>query len=451
MKRNRAKHVAAIVAALCALLVLWGPTRAQDVEKKEAAEAPAGAAPAQGAAAEKLEITDGINTFTVDYLKHLARTSTGNEIASPQGIFHGLAMSYVASGGETRKELAAALHFPDGDEKLIAELATLRGQFMAAAKHKRIEMNVANGAWLDSTYATFKKDYVERLKKAFDAALHSVEFKERAKVCKEINAWAARHTNNRITNVIAPKDIESKSRPGWIIEPGLVTVNAIYFKADWASQFDKKATRDRPFHLDPKKTEDVPMMHQESVFPYAENDDFKFLEMAYIDGHFSMYVLLPKKIISVKDLMAGVDGDVIKKLRWDAAPHEVDVLFPKFEVRSHASVKDALAEMGAKTAFDWKKANFDRMIIKKFEAYRIYLSEVYHDAWIEVNEEGTEAAAATTTVHYSIGCSAPPPLPPKAEFHADRPFLFLIVHNASRSALFGGWITNPKTKPAPSP
>ena len=107
-------------------------------------------------------------------------------------------------------------------------------------------------------------------------------------------------------------------------------------------------------------------------------------------------------------------------------------------------MKQSLSEMGVKAAFDKGRADFDRMIIKKPEAFRVYMSEIYHDAWIDVHEEGTEAAAATSTIHYSFGCSTPSQ-PPPAEFHADHPFVYLIVHNESRSILFAGWVSHPET------
>jgi serpin B len=224
----------------------------------------------------------------------------------------------------------------------------------------------------------------------------------------------------------------------------LVSVNAVYFKADWGSRFEKGATRDGPFYVNATTTGKAPMMHQHSVLPYAENDEFKFLEIPYIDDQYSMYLLLPRKILGIKDLMRHVTDRTVIDFKRNSAGRTVDVLLPKFEIAGHYGIKDQLAKMGVSSAFDNGKADFDRMIVKKIEAYRIYLSEVYHDAWIEVHEEGTQAAAATTSIHFSVGCSMEPPNPAPAVFHADHPFLFAIVHNKSYSILFAGWIANPK-------
>jgi serpin B len=145
----------------------------------------------------------------------------------------------------------------------------------------------------------------------------------------------------------------------------------------------------------------------------------------------------------VQELLRDLTTDTIMALKRGAFGHEVDVLLPKFELRSHFGVMKELSAMGIHAAFDNGKADFDRMIIKKAEAFRIYISQVYHDAWIDVHEEGTEAAAATSAIHFSFGCSAPS-VPRPAEFRADHPFAFLIVHNESRSILFGGWVANPQ-------
>ena len=391
---------------------------------------------------EILETSRWINMFTIDMLKHCAgdEGAPANAVMSPQSIFHGLAMSYIASGGETRKELAGVLHFPNDDAHLLLEISGLRPRLNIA--HQKLESVMANAAWLDTTYVQFRKEYVEKVEKSFGASLHSVKFSESAQVCDAINKWISEKTHGRIPSTLEPGDIRDRSVPGFIDAPALVTVNAVYFKADWGSRFEKKSTREHDFHVEPAKTEKALMMHQKSLLLYSEDDHFQFLEIPYIDGSFSMYILLPKEVLSIKDLMALTTTGMVIQLRRKAFAHDVDVLFPKFEMRSHFGMRQTLSEMGVKAAFDNQRADFDKMIVKKLEAFRVYISEVYHDAWIDVHEDGTEAAAATTTVHFSFGCSAPRPATPPAQFHADHPFLFMIVHNQSRSILFAGWVSN---------
>jgi serpin B len=352
-------------------------------------------------------------------------------------------MSYIASGGDTRKELQQVFHFPEKNEELLKDLAALRKQLRKTDKHKRLNVTMANSAWLDETYADFRKEYVEQVKDAFEASLHRVKFEQKQRTSDDINKWVSEMTRGKIQKSVDPSDFKSRSQPGIIDEPALVTVNAVYFKADWGSRFDKDSTRKRTFHTDKTTTVEVPMMHQRSPLLYSENEKLKFLELPYIDNHCSMYIILPKAVVGIPELMKSLTADQIIELRRRAFGHEVDVLLPKFEMKGHLGAREALSAMGVKSAFSKQKADFDKMIIKKIEAFRIYITEIYHDAWIDVHEEGTEAAAATSTVHFSFGCSAPArPMP--VEFHADHPFLFMIVHNESRSILFAGWMSNPK-------
>lgn len=390
------------------------------------------------------ETSQAINEFTLALLKHQASAgdAPANVVLSPQSIFHGLAMSYIASGGKTRTDLTRVCRFPADDRQLMRELATIQRELLATAAHRRVDVCLANGAWLDETHADFQKDYLRQIGTANGGSLNRVNFADKSRASSEINRWISEKTRGKIRQVVNPQDFASRSQPGVVDEPALVIANAVYFKADWGSQFDKSATRDQPFHVYDAMTVNARMMHQQSVLSYSENEQYKFLEIPYIDDLYSMYVLLPKTLVPVNEMLGNLTTDMIAELKRNAFSHQVDVMLPKFTLSSHSSVKSILGAMGAISAFDKGSANFDRMIIKKIEAFRIYMSEIYHAAWIDVHEEGTKAAAATTTVHYSYGCSAASP-PPPAEFHADHPFAYLVIHNESRSILFGGWVSNP--------
>ena len=390
------------------------------------------------------ELSQRINAFTFDLLKHLAgeKGFPDNGILSPQGMFQDLAISYVASGGQTRGELGRFLHFPEKNEDLLKNIAGLRRQLLGGNKHKRVDVTVANSVWLDGTWTEFRPEYVREVQDAFDASLQRVEFKQSAQVSQDINEWISQATHGKIRKGVSPNILKSRSSPGIVDEPALVTVNAVYFKADWGSKFDKPSTRARPFRVDAASTKSTMMMQQRSLLPYAENDAVKFLEIPYIDGAYSMYLVLPKEVTSVRKLLDYVTQDEIAQLKRTARGCEVDVLLPKFEMTGHLGVKAALMAMGVKAAFDKQLADFDKMIIKKVAASRIYISEIFQDVWIDVHEEGTEAAAATTTTHFSLGCAAAA-VPRVVEFHADHPFVFMMVHNQSRSVLFSGWVSNP--------
>jgi serpin B len=267
------------------------------------------------------DVSQRINAFSLDFLKRCARSpdAAPNAVLSPQSIFQGLAMSYVASGGQTRKELAEVLHFPEDNERLMDDLKQVRRQIKSAAEDRRIAASVANSVWLDDTYAEFRKEYTERIQKVFGAALHQAKFHDADKASGEINRWVANEASGRIREVISPADLRSRSTPGVIDEPGLVTLDAVYFKADWGIRFEPDGTRELPFHVDQQRTRIAPMMHQRSILLYAADDQFEFLEIPYIDGRFSMYVLLPREILPLAKLAAPLSADGIARLRRGAA------------------------------------------------------------------------------------------------------------------------------------
>ncbi len=405
-----------------------------------------GATPSRQSRTAAPGISKRINAFAIDLLKQCAGAESAppNTILSPQSVFHGLAMGYVASGGRTRQQLARALHFPQDDARLLADLTSLRQQLVAAAKHRRIDLSMANGAWLDDTYARFQDGYRKQVQDAFGAVLHGVRFRDGERVSSEINAWVSEKTRERISQVVTARDFRSKSSPGTIEEAALAIVSAVYLKADWGSRFERRATRDLPFYLSPSEQTKTPMMHQLSLLRYASNETFQFLELPYIGNTYSMIVLLPKKALPVRDLMELTTTDVVSELSDNALVCDVDVLFPKFEIRSHVDIRGTLAAMGVHDAFDRRRGDFRRMIHSTPQASRVYISAACHDAWIEVHEKGTEAAAATTIVHYSVGCSAAPMRPPPVQFHADHPFVYMVVHSQSRSVLFAGWVSDPR-------
>ena len=399
--------------------------------------------------AQPPEIPDAsrrINTFTFDLLhRHAARTNApANAVLSAQSIYHGLAMSYVASGGKTRTELSRSLHFPEDNKLLMKDLGILRRQLVHAAPGEAgARLDLTNSGWLDEKYADFQEDYLSKIKRAFGAAVHRVAFADKKMASDRINRHVSDVTHGRIQRVVGPEDFASRSGPGVIDEPALVLVNAIWFKGSWGCRFDKAATTNMPFHVDARISAPAAMMRQQAELPYAEDETFQFLELPYENGEFSMYVLLPKEPASIGKWVAGVNAKLVLALKGNAFVHTVDVALPKFETRDHLGLKQLLSEMGVREAFDSREADFDRMIHKREEAFRVYISDCLHDAWVRVDEEGSEAAATTTTVHYSIGCSAQS-RPRPVLFHADHPFLYLIVHNESRSVLFSGWFSDPR-------
>ena len=215
--------------------------------------------------------------------------------------------------------------------------------------------------------------------------------------------------------------------------------NAIYFKARWTHEFSKSATTDAPFHISDSQQITVPMMHQTHRLRYGASDDLQVLELPYAqDGSLSMLILLPKKIDGLADLEKRLTSENLQKWSAGLQSRPVKVHLPKFKMTSEFSLKDVLESMGMPLAFS-DKADFSRMSTEE----QLFISAVIHKAFVDVNEEGTEAAAATAIVMRATAAFPAPEEP--VEFRADHPFVFLIRDNRTQSILFLGSLVNPKT------
>lgn len=390
-------------------------------------------------------IAKDINAFTWKYVKRLAENPVDdNGVISPQSIYHCLAMSYIASGGQTRRQLADVIGFPQSNTPLLDDMKKLC-KALNANLPGDASIALANGIWLDKTYATFRPEYIRQLQEYFNAQPNEIRFANKTNAVREINSWVSRKTGGQIDDVISPDDLKSKSIPALDIinEPALVIVNAVYFYSPWASGFDKKETRKLPFKLSDSPDREVETMHQYGALGYGKYDDYAVLRLVYRNVPFSMYIVLPDKILSAREMIQWA-GD--HKELCNSIPRtencNVDVLLPKFSLVSQYDMIDQLIRMGVTDAFDLTKADFDKMIIKTQKNERIYISTIRQKATMEVNEDGSKAAAATSSVSYSFACSASPSIPSVA-FHADRPFLFMVVHEPSGTILFNGWVSKP--------
>ena len=258
--------------------------------------------------------------------------------------------------------------------------------------------------------------------------LNHVDF---AKDCeaarRKINIWIEQKTNNKIQKLIKPDMITPLTR--------LVLTNAIYFKGEWASQFEEELTQENPFYITPKTTADVPMMNQENRFKYFESDELQVLEVPYKGDDLSMVILLPIKKDGLTELEDSVNTDRLQEWMNALAWRQVTVFFPKFTMTCEFKLGSALADMGMPIAFT-EEADFSGMTGEK----DLFISKVVHKAFVDVSEEGTEAAAATGVI-MELASVVEPALP--AVFRADHPFIFMIRDNHSGSILFIGRVVDP--------
>jgi len=395
----------------------------------------AGEKPASNENKDIQAVVGGNSQFALELYARL-RGNEGNLFFSPYSISTALAMTYSGARGTTAGQMAQALRFPTehnkglmSDERLAAAFGKLQKSLKADPKREGYELSVANALWGQRGY-DFLEEFLEIVETNYGGRLGEVDFAAATEKARRIiNAWVEEKTKNKIKELIKPGVLSSMTR--------LVLTNAIYFKGAWDTPFQEAATRPAAFTLSGGNKVDVPMMHQSDRFKYAEIESFQALELPYAGDDLSMVILLPKKTDGLSDFEKKLTAKNLSDWLSRLAKRKVIVSIPKFEMTSQFSMASVLKSMGMPDAFAPRKADFSGMNGRR----DLFISAVVHKAYVEVNEEGTEAAAATA-VAISV-TSMPTDRPPT--FRADHPFLFLIRHNQTGSILFIGRVTNPKT------
>lgn len=373
-----------------------------------------------------LETAAAVNALAVELYQQLDGEE-GNLFLSPYSVSTAMAMVYAGTRGATADEIRGALHYPAPPEELPAFLGALDGEIREAAAESEIALHTANSLWPDANVEILPA-YLELMEGTLDAEPNAMDYRHHAEGArKTINAWVKKQTQDKIQDLLQSGSITP--------DTVMVLVNAVYFKAMWASPFNSKATRERPFHLDAGEAKDVDTMYQKGHFAYGDLSEAQVLKIPYADGVFSMTVVLPKKVGGLAALEADFSAERLKEWTAACAVQDVRVYLPKFTMTwGTKDLRDALTAMGLQRV--WRG---DADLSGMFEEDGNFLDGVYHKTFVEVNEEGTEAAAATAAV---IARTAMPaePIP---VFRADRPFLFVIRHEATGTILFIGRVVDP--------
>jgi serpin B len=360
------------------------------------------------------------NTFAFDLYAQL-RNEDGNLFFSPFSISTALAMTSAGARGQTLADMNRVLHFPEQPE-LHSAASTMTADMLRRTGWN-VELSIANALWLQKE-SGIREDFLSLTRTHYQAGCHQVDFSGDPESCRQtINRWTESQTHRRIRDLLGPQTVGSDTR--------LILTNAIYFKSNWEKGFDKQSTRDQDFHLPGGDTVKNPMMHQTDEFGYAVVPDLQILEMPYAGNDFGLVILLPRRGAPLADLEASISKSFSDWL-GTLSQQKVIVTVPKFEMTTEMSMKDTLSRMGMTVAFS-PDADFSGI-----EASKLSLQAVIHKAFVEVNEKGTEAAAATAvemTFTASPSQNIQPPLP---EFTADRPFMYLIRDRHTGAILFLG-------------
>jgi serpin B len=369
------------------------------------------------------------NQFALDlYAK--VRGADGNLFFSPYSISTALAMTRAGARGDTAAEMDQTLHFTlPGDQLQPAFGALVKEINGDATDAKRgYQLSTANALWGQKGFG-FKADFLKLVNNNYGASLNEVDFKSAAEQARGvINAWVEKETHDKIKDLLHQGDLTPDTR--------LVLTNAIYFKGDWASPFKKEQTKEEPFHLSADKKADAPLMRQTEEYGFLDGGSFQALELPYSGKNLTMMVLLPKKVDGLADFEKDFTADKLAAWIGKLRKQKVIVALPKFKTTQQISLAPTLSEMGMKKAFT-AGADFSGM---RGDPGELALSDVIHKAFIDVNEEGTEAAAATAV---ALAASAVRVEAPTPVFRADHPFVFLIRDTRSDSILFLGRIVDP--------
>jgi serpin B len=384
--------------------------------------------------ADMKKVAGDNNDFAFDMYGKL-KSEKGNIFFSPFSISTALAMTYGGARGNTEAEMGKTMHYTLKQDKLHAAMGaliddlngrTVKEGWGENRKNVRpFELVVANALWGQKGYP-FKKKFDKLNNDNYEAGLTNLDFSaDPEKARTTINKWVEDETNDKIKDLIPMGSIGGLTR--------LVLTNAIYFKSQWQEQFKKRNTKNADFHVSKTKKVKAPMMHQVEHFKYLDEKEFLAVELPYKGRQLAMLVFMPKKANGMakfeKTLTAANFGKWLAKMKSG----NVDLYLPKFKTTSSFVVNDQLRALGMKDAFRLGAADFSGMADTK----ELFISKVIHKAFVDVDEEGTEAAAATAVE--AKGNKVRKPI----EVKIDKPFVFLIRDNVTGSILFMGRITDP--------
>lgn len=379
--------------------------------------------------AQMQAVIDGNNAFAWDLHRSAAANGDGNLFYSPFSVSAAFGMVYAGARGDTADEMASVLHidpentsFHDDFGALIRDLSGLHG--------RPYELTIASRLFGQDGYP-FEAGFLDVCSDAYDAPMQPLDFETDADGARDdINGWVEDETNGRIKDLLPPGSTSANTR--------LVVANAIAFKGSWQYRFARSDTQDEPFTLASGEQVSVPMMQQMGDdLRFARVDGVSMLQMPYEGDEVSMIVLLPDDVAGLPALEAEIDEAAVDDLVANAVPmHDLDAWIPKLHLEPTLPLGDLMKGLGMTTAFS-DFADFSGIVDPSVDP--LHVDDAFHKAFVDVDESGTEAAAATAVVITITETAVSGPQP----FHADHPFLFLIRDDLTGSILFIGRVVDP--------
>lgn len=371
-------------------------------------------------------LVQGNTTFALDMYQKV-RDNEGNIFFSPYSISTAFAMTFAGAQCETQKQMAGVFHFSLDPCQLHPSFSELQTHFQRLQENNPFRLNIANAIWIQEGYQLLQT-FEELNQKYYQANMFNLNFRQDPDGSRlKINDWIEDKTKGKIQDLLPSGAVNTLTR--------LVLTNTIYFKAEWQNTFSPHSTKDQDFWITPEEKIKVQMMSQKERFGYWENDTLQILEMPYIRKDLSMVVFLPQKKDGLPDLESKLNTETLKIWISKLIQQQVNVFFPKFTTTQNIDLKKILNDLGMVDAFT-ENADFSGIEPKN----ELYITDALHKAFIDVDELGTEAAAATA-VSVDVTSILPPKIIP--EFRADHPFIYLIKDNQTGSILFMGRLKRP--------
>lgn len=387
-----------------------------------------------------LRLVHSNNTFALK-LFHAIGKDQKNLCFSPYSISSALAMTYAGAQGETKNEMGSVLGFSKLEETVHPSFSWLNQYLATSSSDESNDLRIflANSLWIQEGQHLLPK-FMDVMTTYYKSSIQRVDFIQQADQSRvAINNWVKKKTVGKIENLINPNDLTRSTR--------LVLVSAIYLKARWADVFDKKATKQESFFITPKDTVSIPMMTNTGAFGYfGEGQHFALLELPYVfpkasndkAPEFSMLILLPRENFGINNLEKLITVDSLQKWISALKSERVSVFLPRFRILERFNLNEALEKLGMPIAFS-NKADFSGMTGNQ----ELKIGKVLHKAFISVDEDGTEAAAATAV---SMGLTAVREEKKTVLFRVDHPFIYIIYEKKTGTILFLGRILNPSTE-----
>lgn len=375
-------------------------------------------------------VSSATDEFGFRLLKLLAKDQKQNTIISPLGIAMAFAMAYNGAAGGTKTEMAKTLGLGSlSDDDINRANHSL---MLALAKaDPAAQPEIANALWVQKNFP-INPDFRTVCQSFYDASAANLDFVGDPKVAAaEINSWVDKHTHHRIPAIVG--EIDSATR--------LILTDAVYFKATWSFPFKKAETRPRPFHLMNGDSRQTALMDQTRRFSYFENQKFQAIRLPYGNElRYAMYVFLPRQTAGLPDFLRSLDQKHWTQWTSQFEENNGEIALPKFETTYSQKLNDALKAMGMRLAFDDRKADFSWIPLHPTRSAPLFISDVEHKTWMKIDEEGTEAGAATALVFEAMAAyGSPHPF----VMIVDHPFFFAITEQESSALLFAGVVMDP--------